>query len=400
MGDTQKAAELHEMIRTAIAYGKTQSIPLAPTTMTIPASNYFDPQRFEVEVNRIFKRLPLMLAASAELPNPGDFKTIEAVGVPVLITRGQDGVARAMINACTHRGANVAITETGNAKRFVCPYHGWTFGQSGELIGVASADEFGPVDKACYSMKALRTVERAGLIWVSLDQHSGLDIDAFLSGYDKLLDRFGFRDWKFFSKRVLKGPNWKVAYDGYLDFYHIPVLHRETFGPDMLNQAIYSAWGPHQRVQFPLRDAADLEATPEDQWSDMTLLEGVWTIFPHISIASFGGGGIGNGGRGVMISQLLPGDTVGESYTTQIYLMERMPEGEELQKSVEQFEFLKKVVADEDYITGFGLQKALKAGAIDKVTFGRNETGAQRFHGWVDRIIAADDQELNRLFAE
>lgn len=52
----------------------------------------------------------------------------------------------------------------------------------------------------------------------------------------------------------------------------------------------------------------------------------------------------------------------------------------------------------EDYITGFGLQRSLKAGAIDNVTFGCKETGAQRFHDWVDRIIAADDQELNRLF--
>ena len=56
--------------------------------------------RFAVDASLYL--VPLMLAASAELPNPGDFKTIEAVGVPVLITRGQDGVARAMINACTH----------------------------------------------------------------------------------------------------------------------------------------------------------------------------------------------------------------------------------------------------------------------------------------------------------
>jgi nitrite reductase/ring-hydroxylating ferredoxin subunit len=388
------------MIRTAIAYGKTRTIPLAPTVATIPASNYFDPARFDLEVDRIFKRLPLMLAASAELPHPGDFKTLEAAGVPVLITRGQDGVARALINACTHRGANVATAETGNARRFVCPYHGWTFGQAGDLIGVASADEFGPVDKACYSMRSLPTVERAGLIWVSLDRNSSVDIDAFLAGYDDLLARFGFRDWHFLAKRVLKGPNWKVAYDGYLDFYHIPVLHRQTFGPDMLNQAIYSAWGPHQRVQFPLRDADALEATPEEQWPDMTLMDGVWTIFPHISIASFGGGGIGQGGRGVMISQLLPGDSVGESFTTQIYLMEKVPEGAELADSIEQFEFLKTVVQDEDYITGLGLQRALKAGAIETVTFGRNETGAQRFHGWVDRILATPDNELNALFAE
>jgi len=398
MGDTQKAADLREMIKTAIAFGKTESIPLAPSMVTIPAANYFDEQRFAREIDRVFKRVPLMLAASAELPNPGDFKTIEVVGAPILITRGQDGSVHAMLNACTHRGANLAITETGNAKRFVCPYHGWTFGQAGELIGVASAEEFGPVDKACYSLKNLPVTERAGLIWVNLDRDAHLGFDAFLSGYDRMLDQFGFKNWHFLAKRVIKGPNWKVAYDGYLDFYHIPVLHRETFGPDMPNQAIYSAWGPHQRVQFPLFDYADLEATPEDKWPVETLLEGVWTIFPHISIASFGGGRIGKGGRGVMISQLLPGDKVGESLTTQIYLLEEPPTAQSLEDSVEQFAFLRKVVEDEDYITGFGLQRALKAGAIEKVTFGRNETGAQRFHGWVDQILATDDDELQALF--
>ena len=99
-----------------------------------------------------------------------------------------------------------------------------------------------------------------------------------------------------------------------------------------------------------------------------------------------------------LLASILPGDKVGESLTTQIYLLEQPPTGQTLEESVEQFAFLRKVVEDEDYITGFGLQRALKAGAIDKVTFGRNETGAQRFHGWVDQILAAEDDKLQALF--
>ena len=62
------------------------------------------------------ERLLCMLAASAEIPNPGDYKTIEAVGVPILIVRGKDGVVRAFINSCVHRGANVATAERGKAR--------------------------------------------------------------------------------------------------------------------------------------------------------------------------------------------------------------------------------------------------------------------------------------------
>ncbi len=388
------ASELTGMVKTAIAHGKARTIPQMPSVMKIPASNYFDPGRFQREVDGIFKRLPLMLAATAELPNPGDFKTIEAVGVPVLIARGQDNVVRAFINSCVHRGANVATAERGNAKRFTCPYHGWTFGQKGELVGIGMPGDFGEIDKSCLNLKSLPCAERAGLIWVIVNPGSGLDIDAFLSGYDACLAHFGFHDWYFFSHRTLKGPNWKVAYDGYLDFYHLPVLHKDTFGPDYQNQAIYYAWGPHQRVQAPAKNYAELEAVPESEWGPDALMGGVWTIFPHISIASFNGGG-----RGVMVSQLLPGDSVGESYTTQIYLMEKKPDGETEKLANEQFKFLEHVVRDEDYFTGLRLQRALKAGGIEHVLFGRNEGGAQRFHQWVDRVLAADDQELNRMFA-
>jgi nitrite reductase/ring-hydroxylating ferredoxin subunit len=388
-------SELTTMVKTAIAHGKARTIPQAPSVLKIPAANYFDPDRFKREVNQIFKRIPLMLAASAELPNPGDYKTIEAVGVPVLIARGQDGTVRAFVNSCAHRGANVATAEHGNAKRFTCPYHGWTFAQTGELIGIGMPGDFGEVDKSCLKLKALPAAERAGLVWVILNPSSGLDIDAFLSGYDAFLGHFGFRDWHFFSNRTLRGPNWKIAYDGYLDFYHLPVLHKDTFGSDYQNQAIYYAWGPHQRVQPPAKNHAELEQEGEAQWNYKALMNGVWTIFPHVSIASFDGGG-----RGVMVSQLLPGETVDESYTTQIYLMEKKPDAATETAAHEQFKFLEKVVRDEDYFTGLRQQRALKAGGIDTVMFGRNEGGAQRFHQWVERILEADDQALNRMFTK
>src|SRR5205085_8700587 len=114
-----------------------------------------------------------------------------------------------------------------------------------------------------------------------------------------------------------------------------------------------------------------------------------------ISIASFDGGG-----RGVMVSQLLPGATVDESFTTQIYLMEKKPDGETEKLAHEQFAFLENVVKNEDYFTGLRQQRALKAGGIDYVMYGRNECGAQHFHQSVDRVVTADDEELNGIFAE
>jgi phenylpropionate dioxygenase-like ring-hydroxylating dioxygenase large terminal subunit len=387
-------SELAAMVKAGMAHAKAHTIEKADQVLRLPARNYFDPAIFEAEMARIFKRVPLLLAVTAEMRGPGDFKTLTAAGVPVLLTRGQDGEVRAFINSCSHRGTAVAAEPTGNARRFVCPYHGWTFTQKGELMGIASADDFGEIDKSCYGLTPLRVTERAGLIWGIVDPKSTLSFDAFLAGYDKILAHFGFEDWHFFSSRAIDGPNWKIAYDGYLDFYHLPVLHKNTFGENMGNQANYYAWGPHQRVQSPDRDLAVFETTPEAEWPVEAMLNGVWTIFPHVSIASFQGGG-----RSVMISQLLPGEHVGESVTTQIYLMEKAPDEVQAKEAHDQFEFLKFVVKEEDYITGFRQQAALKAGGRDHVLFGENEGGAQRFHKWVERLIATDDDQLEALFA-
>jgi phenylpropionate dioxygenase-like ring-hydroxylating dioxygenase large terminal subunit len=312
----------------------------------------------------------------------------------VLLTRGQDGTVRAFLNSCSHRGTAVVVDGTGNRRKFVCPYHGWTFDQKGTLVGIASEEDFGCIDKSEYGLTPLPVVERAGLIWCVLNPKSTLDFDKFIAGYDELLANFGLERWHLFAKRTLRGPNWKIAYDGYMDLYHLPVLHRDSIGANASNKALYYPWGPHQRVIAPNRQIA-LVDTPVEEWPSETLMIGVWTIFPHISIASFRGGG-----RSIMLSQLFPGEHVGESFTTQYYLMERKPDDAAAKEADAQFTLLRKVVEDEDYATGFLQQRALTSGGREYVMFGRNEGGGQRFHAWVDRLLNTDDPELNALFAQ
>ena len=272
--------KLIEIAKQNIAHAEAGTIEQAPSVLKVPAKNYYDPARFEQEVRQVFRRMPLVLAPTAELPKPGDYKAMEAVGMPVLLTRGKDGVVRGFINSCSHRGTGVALDGCGNKSRFVCPYHGWTFDQKGALVGIASKNDFGEIDVSAYGLTELPVLERAGLIFGILDPKSDLSIESFLSGYDGMLSHFGLENWYLFEKRTIKGPNWKIAYDGYLDLYHLPVLHRETFGPNMSNQAMYWSWGPHQRVVSPSRHE-QLNNLPEDQWPTEVLMTGVWTIFPH-----------------------------------------------------------------------------------------------------------------------
>lgn len=396
---------LIEMTRSLIAHGDAGTMELADEVVRIPASAYTDEALFEREKRQIFRRLPLMVAPSCEIPEPGDYKAMDICGVPLLLTRQKDGTVAALLNMCSHRGNPVAAG-SGNASRFTCGYHGWTFKNDGALIGVASPQDFGAIDKATHCLTRFPVYESAGLIWATLDPNSTLDIADYLCGYDELLKAFEFDGWHLFSQRTLSGPNWKTAYDGYLDFYHLPVLHANTFGSDFYNRANYFAFGPHQRLSTPSRYAIkvsaeddqkmDLAAMNDDEIPQEVLVQGVWTIFPHISIASFYGGGL----RGAMISQLFPGDTVGESYTTQFYVMEKKPSDEVAIKAAhDQFDFLEIVVRDEDYKTGKRQHQALQSGLMKDVLFGRNERGGQVFHQWVDKLTNASDADLIEIFA-
>jgi phenylpropionate dioxygenase-like ring-hydroxylating dioxygenase large terminal subunit len=387
-------AQLIEMAKQDLAHGRNGTMDMADDIYKVPVENYYDQSRWEAEKDRIFRRMPLLLATTAELREVGDYKSMVAAGVQVLITRTKTGEVKAFINMCTHRGARLVSEGCGTAHRFTCPYHAWTFSPEGELAAIYSADDFGDIDKSEHGLTALPSAERAGLIWVTLDPKSTLDIDLFLSGYDSLLAEFGFRDWHFESMQTVQGPNWKIAYDGYLDYYHLPILHRATFGTDIGNRANYYSWGPHTHLGRPDTSFEEFENLPEEEWPTERLVTGVWTIFPHISIASFDGGG-----RSVMISQLFPGETPETSYTNQIFLMEKAPNTEKLKREAkEQFRFLEYVVQEEDYNTGIALQKNLDVGARDYVLFGRNEGGGQRFHKWVDTVLETEDEDLPRLF--
>jgi len=156
---------------------------LTDKTMTVPSRSYTDPDQWEAEMELVFKRVPLLLAFTAEMPNPGDYKAMDVIGLPILISRSKDGSVRAFYNVCSHRGAPVAHEGHGNCPRFTCKYHGWTFGQDGKLIGISEASKFGEVNKAERGLRQLSCEERAGLIFVCLTPDAPIDLDDYFQGY-------------------------------------------------------------------------------------------------------------------------------------------------------------------------------------------------------------------------
>jgi len=364
-----------------VVAGKTPS--QTADVLRVPADNYLDPDRWQREVD-MFRRIPLMLALGGELRGPSSYKAMTVMDVPVLLTRGAEGEVRAFVNQCSHRGAIVVPDGIGTSRRFACPYHNWTYDTKGDLVGVTDREFFGDIDTSCMGLTPLPVAERAGLIFVVITPGVPMDIDQHLCGYDSVLDFFGFGDWHPISQRQIEGPNWKIAYDGYLDFYHLPFLHRNTFGPDISNKPIYNEWGPHQRMTSPDPALLELLDVPEGEWDMDAMCGGVWTIFPHVSFA----GGVGGG----LVSQLFPGRSPGTSVTIQNYYVATEPSAETRAGAEQKADFLEMVVRDEDCYIGLRLQRALATRAKEHVLFGRNEGGGQHFHQTLDQYVASPAQ--------
>jgi phenylpropionate dioxygenase-like ring-hydroxylating dioxygenase large terminal subunit len=369
-----------------LSYVETNTTDQSNEIMAVPAKAYTDPVRWQKEIDLIFKKLPLMLAFSIELPNPGDYKTIEVTGMPVLLTRGKDGKARAFLNVCTHRGAPVAEAAHGNCSRFVCPYHGWTYNNEGKLLGIADRQKFGELDTSTRNLRALPCEERAGLIFAILTPGLPIDLEEFLGGMLEDLESLNLETYHFCGSKEIFGANWKIAYDGYLEGYHFAVAHPETiFKRTHTNVMRYDMFGPHYRIGFPNHSITKLHEIDKTEWGaqENSAFDFVRTLFPNISI--FLAPELGQ------IAQLIPGPTPAENRTILNYVSKSPPKSDESLATLQtMIQFFRDVTNDEDYLLGLKVQKGLDSGALDSVIFGKNEYGNQYFHKWVDYYLQND----------
>ena len=101
---------------------------------------FTDQEIFDLEMKYIFEGNWVYLAHESQIPNPGDYFTTYIGRQPVVITRDKQGRLHCLINACSHRGAMLCRRKQGNKGSFTCPFHGWTFANTGKLLKVKDAE--------------------------------------------------------------------------------------------------------------------------------------------------------------------------------------------------------------------------------------------------------------------
>jgi len=373
-----------DVAETLLEFVEQETTDQARDIMRVPVAAYTDPERWQREMDIIYHRVPLLAGLSIELPKSGDYKAMDYMGKPILLTRLKDGSIRAMLNVCSHRAMLVAPLGRGNANRFSCPYHGWTYTNDGRLFGIADRNKFGDVDRTCMGLTVLPSYERAGLIFIVLTPNLTVDFGRF---FDRALDDIAqvkIADAHFCGTREIFGANWKIAYDGYLEGYHFAAAHPETILQRTVSNVMkFDAFGAHLRIGFPQQSIAkQLRSSPREAWGSQENFgyDFVRTLFPNVSI--FAAPEI------IQISQIMPGPKPHENRTV-MYFASRVPPGneEEAAKLENMVNFLKEVVEKEDFGVGLKVQQGLESGAFSHVTFGKNERGNHYFHRYIQHLI-------------
>ncbi len=370
--------ELARRLRDNVARGLPDQ---ADEILPVAAADYADEAQYRREIAQIFERVPLLVALSCDIPNSGDFVTHTIVGRPLLIVRGDDGVARVFLNACRHRGAAIIGEPFGNRRLFSCPYHAWSYDRQGGLKGVPDRETFGDL-AGIDGLIELPSDELAGALFASLDVNATFTAREWLG--DTLVRSLeALRLDAMYPYRVtstIASPNWKLAADGYLDGYHIGLLHRNTIGVRAINNRnTYDLLGPHARIGFAGKGINQVDERPEGEWELGEVMSLVHYIFPNVSIS-------GGHKDTIQLSRLFPGPDVGESTTVQHqYFYEPMTD-DMLARAEEKRLVYEQVVRDEDCATIFTINDALPALARQQLVFGRNEPANQAFHRTVREL--------------
>jgi ethylbenzene dioxygenase alpha subunit len=194
---------------------------------------YWDSLIYQHELEKIFARCWLFLAHESQLPKPGDYLATYMGEDNVLVVRQKDGSFKAFLNTCPHRGNRLSFSDFGNARSFICNYHGWSFGIDGQLRGMAGQELFDAsgMDRKAHGLHEVAQVASyKGLIFGNLDT-AAPPLSEYLGDFRYYLDAMLDMDGK--GTEFVGGPvksvincNWKIPTENFIgDIYHALWTH-------------------------------------------------------------------------------------------------------------------------------------------------------------------------------
>lgn len=353
----------------------------------LPVDAYTSQEIFERELETLFFDSPLMAGHVDSVREPGSYMLSDWTRQPYFVVRGEDGVLRAFLNTCRHRGAPLLLKENDEPLRaLVCPFHGWTYGLDGALRGIPRSSAFPCIDKRDYGLKECSVAESTGLVWVHPTRHESFDPAQELGAFAE--DFADFHLERFVSyKRVVteKKANWKLLIHTNLEGYHVAHLHKATMAPHFREGFLsHEAEGPHLRVLGGRTNLPDAENVPEKERKLLDFVVLFYVLFPNTIFM------VRN--DTIVISRFLP---LAPDRTLCSQEMLYLPDkyvGESGQRELRnRFLFTEVTLDDEDYTMGERVQANLLNGVNETHMLGLEEGLLMVFQEIVSKRLAARD---------
>jgi Rieske 2Fe-2S family protein len=199
---------------------------IAPGARTLPGKYYNDPEILSREIEGVFQSMWICAGRYDEILKPGDYITRQIGSENVVVVRDQKDRINAFYNNCRHRGTRMCHETAGSVKGSIqCPYHAWTYGLDGRLIGAPHMNEVEDFDKKEWSLHKVACDVWDGHVFINMAKDPA-PLAEQLGRLPKMFARFGMGN----MRRVARvnydiAANWKLIVENYSECYHCPLIH-------------------------------------------------------------------------------------------------------------------------------------------------------------------------------
>ncbi|MDG1442830.1 MAG: SRPBCC family protein [Pseudomonadales bacterium] len=363
-----------ELLERIFDHIDNKTTDLGDTVRKEPVSNYLSEERFNSEID-LLRRLPVVFCLSAMLPDKGSYVARKAAGSPLLVVRGDDGKVRAFINACRHRGMQVA-KDSGCARAFVCPYHAWTYGLEGELRHIPGHAGFPGVELENNGLVEVGAMEKGGLVYVN---QSG-SVDA--SMLEDMPDLFTTEQEYFDQSEYTDDANWKLLAETTMEGYHIKSLHKKSFFPyGHDNTTVVENFGSHSRVIFPFKRIEKLRDVDAKDQHLNGMVTSVYQLFPNVAVSV-----LSKHSTVTIFEPLSPTRTLMLIYRATNKTSDGMTTN--IEEAKRDASFVKDAGFDEDREAACAIQGTLDTRANQHLTFGHFEKAIVHFHENLEKHLS------------
>jgi glycine betaine catabolism A len=211
------------------AFRKTAET-FASGAKTLPQKYFVSPEVFADEEQRIFSKSWVLVGHHSQVAKPGDYLVADVANESLIVIRDKNNEVHGFYNVCRHRGTRLKEDACGHTSAIQCPYHAWTYGLDGRLIGAPHMDEAPDFDKADYSLRRVNLGVFEGFIFVNLadasTERGGYSLEKWFA---PLVGKFSH--WNMSTLRSAKRTdydvraNWKLMFENYSECYHCPGVH-------------------------------------------------------------------------------------------------------------------------------------------------------------------------------